>query len=495
MDSLELEPQIKHSFKTSKYFTALSNERRIFATPWHWYVHGLGMGQETTGFDPEKATQLLEISLVLCQKTESTYHKFTHHLLKGIVATCEALSSGAGLAPQRVNEQFTKAIELLPDHNSWEYARACALLTEILVKLGQLESYRQKVHDHLTRALSIVAQLKPANQRLRYEQAQLLANLLLAAGQAEFTDLLTLRQNNAETYGDQALQVATTIADVFYLGRGSAIIFTILGIIGQGKTVYSGQHNHLQKLLDIFDSKINNLSPRDSDGVHQGIDYYLFPLSLILNAIAVLGCHDYLTYKRDWVAQAKSLFQVLAPASQASQITFLLSALDNLGVLNYHIPDITDCFYQCMTGYLNSTNGSQVDDYLRCTYLINLAYQLGISDTIHPRVWSILQDNVSRLLGSESYLESTYGSSYMVTAYAISAFDKVGKLDVLFGEKIGLPNAIRSFKDDPKVTAIHSPRTAFALIETGLKMRPLKSGDTLLLRNWKLANFPKLELR
>ena len=482
MDSLELAPQIKHSIKPSKCFSALTNERRIFATPWHWYVHGLGLGQETTDFDPEKGTRLLEISLVLEQKTQSTYHKFTNHLLHGIVAKCEALSSGVSLTEQKVNEQFTKAIELLPN-NSWEYARACALLTETLVKLGLLESYRKKVHYHLSKALTEVSQLKPATQKLRYEQLQLFANLLLAAGQAEFTDLLTLRQNNGDTYGDKALQVATTISDVFYLGRGSAIIFSVLGIIGQGETVYSGQHNHLQKLLDIFDSEIRNLSSRDSDGVHQGVDYYIFPLSLILNAIAVLGCHDYLTYKRDWISQSCSLFQVLASTSQASQITFLLSALDNLGALNCLIPDVTDFFYQSMAGYLNSTDGSQVDDYLRCTYLINLAYQLGIPDRIHPRIWSILLNNMARLLGSESYVESTYGSSYMMTAYAISAFDRIGRLDVLFEEKIGLPNAIRYFKDAPQVTAIHSPRTAFALIETALRMRPIESGDTPLFRN------------
>ena len=209
---------------------------------------------------------------------------------------------------------------------------------------------------------------------------------------------------------------------------------------------------------------MNNLSCRDSDGVHQGVDYYIFPLSLILNAIAVLGCHDYLTYKRDWISQAYSLFQTLNPTSQASQITFLLSAFDNLGVLNLHIPDVTDFFYQCMTRYLHGTDGVQVDDYLRCTYLINLAYQLGISDIIHPSIWSKLLDNVARLLGSESYLESTYGSSYMVTAYALSAFDRIGRLDVLFGEKIHLPDVIKSFKDTPQITAIHSPRTAFASV-------------------------------
>ena len=483
MNSSQLSLQINQSIQQHQYFNQLLKERRIFATPWHWCVHGLGLGQETTDFDLDKATRLVEISLVLSQKTQSTYHQFTHHLLQGIVAICDAISSGDSLAQQQAHKQFTKAIELLPS-NSWEYGRACALLTESLVKLGQLELYRQNVYEHLKIALTKVVKLEPTNNKLRYEQLQLLANLFLAVGQAGFSDLLTLKQQDGNTYVDTALEIATTISDAFYRGRGSAIIFSVLGIIGQGEKVYNDSHNHLQNILDIFDAELSHSSSRDSDGVHQGGDFYIFPLSLILNGIAVLGRYDYLTYKRDWIATTMSIFQSLSPASQTSQMMFLLSALDNLGMLNIYIPNVSAFFHRCMTRYLNSTDGSQVDDYLRCTYLIHLACHLGISDRIDPRVWSILLANVSQNLGSERYLESTYGSSYMVTAYALSAFNTIDRLDMLFDEKIGLPNAIAHFQDDAKTTAIHSPRTAFALIEIALRMRPLNSCDTPLFRTW-----------
>jgi hypothetical protein len=466
-------------FSQNQCFRGLLNERRIFPTPWHWCVHGLGIGQEATGFEPDKSNRLLEISLALSRKTQTNFHVFTHHLLHGIVATCAALSLGDRRAQQIAHDQFTSAIERLPSQH-WQYPRACALLTESLVKLGQLEAYRDTIHWHLEIAFRQVARLDPTNDKLRYEKLQLFANLLLAAGQAGFSDLL------GNTSVDTALQVSTTISDVFYRGRGAAIIFSVLAIIGCQEQVCTGQENHLQRLLDLFDAKLNHSSSRDADGVHEGNDYYIFPLSLILNAIAVLDRPDYLMYKRDWVQQTVSLFHALSPASQASQITFFVYALDNLGMLDMYVPNVVTFFDKCMQGYLQSTDGLRVDDYLRCTYLIHLACQLGRPDILHPRVLSILSASVAQAPDSQRYLQSTYGSSYMVAAYALSAFDRLSRLDLLFSEQFSLPDAISHFHDDPDSTAIHSSITALALMETGLRMRPVEFGDTPFFRTLQI---------
>jgi hypothetical protein len=461
MNFSKVSPQIEQIASRNQCFNKLPRERRIFSTPWHWYVHGLGIGQEASGFKPDKADRLLETSLALFQKTKTDDRAFTHHLLDSIISTC------AG----RSHVQFTSAIEHLPSE-PWQYARACALLAESLGSLGLLEAYRQDVRWHLGRALEQVSRLDAPNDKLRYEKLQLFANLLLAAGQAGFADLLALPQQNGDTYADIALQVATTIDNFFYRGRGSAIIFSVLAIVGCQDRLYSSRQNHLQALLDSLDEELSHPTNRNPDGVHEGSDYYLFPLSLILNAIAVLDCPEYLTYKKDWVKQSVSLFHSLSPASQASQISFFIHALNNLGVLDAHVPDAIAFFTRCMEAYLESTDGARVDDYLRCTYLIHLAYQLGRPDLVHPRLLSIFWDSVAQTPGSERYLKSTYGSSYMVAAYALSAFERLDRLDVLFGERFNLPNAIALFKDDPAIAAIHSPRTAFALIDLALQMRP-----------------------
>ncbi|MBE9209375.1 hypothetical protein IQ244_23310 [Nostoc sp. LEGE 06077] len=157
-----------------------------------------------------------------------------------------------------------------------------------------------------------------------------------------------------------------------------------------------------------------------------------------------------------------------------------------ISISKVYVPDVVALFQECLTGYLQSTDGSKVDDYLRCTYLIHLACQLEQTDLIDPRVWSILLDSAAQNPSSQRYLESTYGSSYMVAAYALSAFDRVGRLDELFCERVNLADAIAHFQDDAHATTIHSPRTAFALIETGLRMRPVQSNDTPLFSNFLL---------
>lgn len=200
----------------------------------------------------------------------------------------------------------------------------------------------------------------------------------------------------------------------------------------------------------------------------------------------MLDCPDYLTYKRDWVKQAVLLYNALLPASQASQITFFIYALDNLGVLNTYVPDLITFFYKCMEAYIQSTDVFRVDSYLRCTYLIHLACQLGCPDLLHPSIWSIFSNSAVQIFGSDHYLKSNYGSSYMVMAYTLSAFDRIGKMDMLFSPELGLPDAITRFQDNSESTAINSPKSMFALIETGLRMRPIGSCDTPLFQKANL---------
>lgn len=469
-------PQRGHAVDRRTDFGRLSNELRIFPSPWHWCVHGLGLGQEPTGFDASKAGRLLETSRVLRRKTENPYHVFSHQLLHGIVSTCKAMSLGGGDAGQRGHTHLASAVAQLPDH-PWQYARACAMLTESLVKLGQLEAYQHTLHQHLAAALKRVEALSPTTDKDRYEKLQLFTNLLLAAGQAGWTDLLASPQQDGADYVNTALQVIETISDVFYRGRGAAILFTVLGVVGCGEQVCDGPQDHLRRLLDIFDSQLDHPPARVPDGVHIGLDYTMFPLSLILNAIAVLGHPEYLEYKRNWIQQAVSHFHLLPANSRASQVIFYVFALSNLGVLEEHVPDVGALLHDCMEGYLQATDGTQVDDYLRCTYLVHLARQIGRCDVLTARVWAILADSIPRAAGSELYLKSAYGSSYMVAAYTLSALDKGGRFEALFSEKINLPEAIGRIKDDAKTTATNLPRVDFALIDAALRLRPADPGD------------------
>jgi hypothetical protein len=397
-----------------------------------------------------------------------------------------------GGARQPAQPDLSSAVARLAQlSDPWQYGRACALLTESLVKLGQLEAHQQTLHPHLQAALKQVEALRPSSDKDRYERLQLFGNLMIAAGQAGWTDLLTLPQADGRTYIESALQGIDTISEVFYRGRSAAMLFTALGIIGCGAHVWEGPQDYLRRQMELFDTQLaqTTIADREAyhDPVHSFADTFIFPLSLTLNAIAVLGRSEYVHHKRNWIEEAVSLFHILPPPSQASQIMFYVGALSNLGVLDQHAPDLAALLQDCMDGYLQSTDGTQVDDYLRCTYLVHLAWQLARWDILTPRVWEILTVSLPRIAGSDLYLQSPYGSSYMVAAYTLSALDIGDRFETLFGDEINLLGAIRRFQEDATATVMTLPRLDFALIDTALRLRPTHMGDTALFRSLHLG--------
>lgn len=482
-----MRPHHHGDVRRQSVFGHLSNELRIFPTPWHRYVHGLGLGQAPAGFHARKAARLLETSRVVGQVTGSPYHTCAHHLLQGIVATCEAISGNGGDTRQPGQPHFASAVTQLAQlSDPWQYGRACALLLESLVKLGQLEAHQQALHQHVQAALKQVEALRPTTDKDRYERLQLFGNLMIAAGQASWTNLLTSPQEDGSTYIETALQGIDTISEVFYRGRGAAMLFTALGILGCGAHICEGPQDHLRRQLELFDTQLVQTTMEDReayhDPVHSFADTFIFPLSLTLNAIAVLGRTAYVHDKRNWIEEAVSLFHILPTPSQASQVMFYVGALSNLGVLSQHVPDLAALLQDCMDGYLQNTNGTQVDDYLRCTYLVHLAWQLERWDILKPRVWTILTASLPRIAGSDLYLQSPYGSSYMVAAYTLSALDIGGRFEALFGDEIDLLGAIGRFQEDATATAMTLPRLDFALIDAALRLRPADMGDTALFR-------------
>jgi hypothetical protein len=474
-------------------FGHLPNELRVFPTPWHRYVHGLGLGQVPVSFDPSKAQRLLETSRVVGQKTGRPYHAFAHELLQGILSACEAMALDGDAAGQQGQAELANAVaQLATLSDPWQYGRACAMLIESLVKLGRLEAHTHPLRQNAQVALQQVEALRPATDKDRYERLQLFGNLMLAVGQAGWTDLLTSPQPHGGTYIVSALQGIDTIAEVFYRGRGAAMVFTALGIVGCASSIWDGPQDYLHGILDVFDAELSQTSLTERaayhDPVHSFADTFIFPLSLNLNAMAILNRPAYLTYKRDWVTEAVALFQLLPPPSRASQVMFYVGALSNLGVLDAHVPDMATFLRDCMDGYLQATDGTQVDDYLRCAYLVHLAWQIGQLELLTPRVWSILMTSLPRIAGSDLYCQSPYGSSYMVAAYTLSALDIGNRFETLFDDAINLLAAIDRFQEDADATTMTLPRLDFALIDAALRLRPARTGDTDLFGSLRLGH-------
>lgn len=461
----------------SAHTVPLTNELRIFPSPWHWCVHGQGIGQRPTGFEIKTADLILEISLSAQPANDNSFHIFTHSLVQDIIAVCSEKSARADKSNRTAMQtDFYRTIALLPT-DPCLYARACAVMVESLVKLGKLESYDSILHNHMNIALKKIEALAPVTNKDRYEKLLLLANLFAASGQAGWTNILTSQAPHGISRIHYALLMTQEITDLFYRGRAAAMLITVVSSIGYGYIVCGDRPDYLRNLLDVFDEQLDQLATIKPDGVHANYDYSLFPLSLTLNSIAILGQLEYLHYRRDWVQQATTYFTALSPESRTSQMIFYVHALSNLGMLEVYVPDLGVLLRDTINTYLREADrGTSMNHYLRCTYLILMAHQFGYEDVLPSKLWNILAANLIHFQYSAS--RNSYGSGYMIAAYALSAFNAGKRLDTIPRYGIDLPTVVASIRTTTADIDMNLPKLDFALINAALQLRPTHGKDT-----------------
>jgi hypothetical protein len=469
----------------------LVNELCVFSTPWHWMVHGLGLGQRPTGFDVDQAHRLSVLNRALLRRFRDPFQVFVHELTKAIQTHCEAPPSDPGKPGaargiqydvQRDNDDkarmhLVRKLAYIEDPSA--HARACALLVDSFLKLSfTLDLSRSAdavLRESVATALHRLTLIPASSERARYEKLHLLAGLFLAAGRAGWGDLITVPWGPARTEPHglaAAWHLLGSLSDPFYRARGAAILFTVLGLVGLGADASRDGGDALRALLDLLDTEFQRAPERPSDGVHEGRDYRLFPLSLTLIAVSVLGRRDALHYKRDWLDLAATEIERLTPASRASQALFYIAALRSLGVLETYVPAPAAWLGEVTDAYLGATDGQRADDDLRCTYLVHLAEQLGCSAALPPRVGEILAGSVARIGRSEPEHAHPYASGFMTLAYALSTLKAGGPATAPWMARIDLAKVAGRIEADPRRTALHLPRLNMALIDAALRLRP-----------------------
>lgn len=470
-----------------------ANELCVFSTPWHWVVHGLGLGQRPTGFDVEQAERVSALNRALLRRFRDPFQVFVHELVKTLQAHCEA--SAGGLDPwksaahgplddarrdaeDKARTQLVRRITYIEDPIA--HARACALLVESFHTLS-LTLDPSRTADALLRESVATASYRltmtpAASEEARYERLHLLAGLFLAAGRAGWGDLMAAPSRTEPQGLAAAWRLLGSLSDPFYRGRGAAIFLTILGLVDPGAATSAEVEEGLRSLLNLLDAEFQRAPERASDGVHEGRDYRFFPLSLALIAMSVLGRRDLLHYKRDWLDLAGAEIERLTPASRASQALFYVAALRSLDALETHVPAPAAWFGRVTEAYLGATDGRRVDDYLRCTYLVHLAEQLGLGAAVPPRIGEILAGSVARIGRSESPRTNPYDSGFMTLAYALSTLRAGGPATAPWTRPTDLARAVGRIEADPHGTALHLPRLNMALIDAALRLRSPVSG-------------------
>lgn len=448
--------------------TPLSRELLLLPTPWHWFVHGLGLGQNPTGFDAERAARIRALGRAVMQRYGRGFPAFVVELVEVILAACDpAGRRGHG---RDVCVRLGERIAGLS--NPREHARACATSIESLVKLGELPPDNEVLRRQLCDSLARMMALPAPSDRARYEHVHLLANLLLAAARAGWTELLT------PTVFEAGARLLGPVDDLFYYGRGAATWATTLAAVGRRQGDDSGEL--LRRVLDRIDTELDGPRDRASDGAHEDRDYLAFSLFLALGAIGMTRRVDLLDYKRRWLEVAPAELASLNPRARSSQTLLFVSLLRNLGLLAHHVPDPAALVRAAAARYLAATDGYQHDDYLRCTYLVHIARQLDCLTQLPERIGQILAETSTQLGAPSPHRDTPYGSPLMFVAYVLSAMhaDDWEAKHPLW--KVDLASIVRSAneRNDDVVTI---PRIGFALIDAALCLRASSDPGSELL--------------
>lgn len=451
----------------------LSPELRLFSTPWHWFVHGLGLGQNRTGFDPERATRIRTLGRAVLLRHGGGFQAFVAELLEIILTACDPADGGD--RSSRVCARIGERIAALSDAR--DRARASAAAVESLVKLGRLSSRDGELRRQLTLALDQVAALPPLDDRVRYDNLHLLGNLLLAAARAGWTDLLGPR------YRDAGARLLVPLDDVFYHGRGAASWQLVLAVIDRREREDAGQA--LRRVLDRIAAQLHQPGDRPCDGLHEGRDYLAFPLFLTLGALGAVRGLDLLDDQRRWLDVAAAELAALGPRARATQTLFFVALLRNLGVLARQVPDPPALVRDTAASYLAATDGRRLDDYLRCAYLVHLARQLGCLAALPDRVGRILSDSRAQLDIPGPFRATPYGSPLMFVAYVVSALHAGDWGDAHDLRATDFTTIIRSMKarNDDHVTL---PRLGLALIDAALCLGSPSGPDTELFAGFAM---------
>jgi hypothetical protein len=442
----------------------MSHEESVLGTPWHWLVHGLGIGQSPQGFDVGRAAHVLAVSDVVNRRFASDSHRFVDLLVRTIVSHCEEPLS---TAPRSLTERLAG---LRPP---CDHARACALLIESLAKCGLIPPEDHGLQAHWAASLRRISTMLATTDAERYRNLHLLVGLLHAAGQAGWTT--ALNSPAAMRASRAAWNLADSTEQPFYRARGAAVLIAVLGALGQEQMLWHDGQDRVAGLIGLLDQEFQRVPTRPPDGVHEGRDYRLFPLLLTLAAVGETGRVDCLSLHRNWLPLSAEEMLAVSAASRASQSLFWVSALQNLAAFSHLRARSGLIPADTVGGYLKATDGRRADDYLRCTYLIHLANRLGRPDLLPQRIWGILMQSLTDVVGSGLHRENSYASGFMIVAYALSAMNAGGPDPT---PAIDLAEVALRIEDDPAALEVQLPRLGFSLVDAALRLRKPKSKGT-----------------
>ena len=404
---------------------SLSEESRIIATPWSRIVRGVGLGQHPIGYDVG-TQQLIDRSVTLLRDKlagADPYTTFTaalislilaavrpgkRNLKSYIVATAEALSS--------ISNPYSRAI-------------AGSIMIDAIAKLhldigDRVFSIAREVLDALDEIQPDAIQDENQGRHGDYERVSASTAVFLSFCRAGLADLLVDEERDRIF---ESLAAVGNVPTPFFRGRGGSMLIASIALLGREDALNA--YGIVESVLAWMDKvdKIQLYPAFPSPMSPAFIKAY--PLLTMLNAIGTLSDPGrYLTFGADRLQEATNLMEALEPVESTHMALYYVMALNNLGRIDTHLPDL-DKFVEHVVGLWPIIDPGR--DYflygISYAYMIPLAYFTGRADLITGTM-------IDRMLSAFHTLESTTenrANRPYPFSYALNVLTELGLGDLL----------------------------------------------------------------
>ncbi|WNI15597.1 hypothetical protein [Actinacidiphila sp. ITFR-21] len=471
----------------------LSNESRMIATPWSRMVRGIGLGQYPIDYSPEAAAQIRHaFDLVAAKVSDSQAYTLFSRLLTDLVL--KVADPAGGLSRADIERELGPVLEAVrSEKNPYFRLTAGCILMDAFANLGLDRTLLvNEETDFPGEMLAVTDEIEPdqikdenSGRHGEYERLSAYSAILLAFGQLGLKDRLVSGPRN---YVQEALDLLDRVPAPFFRGRGGSMLLSVVSLLGHDALIFDGERDYMKEVLDYMDraDELNNppAFPQPASPAFAKV----YPLLTMLNAVAMSGRPEYLTYGKDRLAEAKELMAEIAPVETTHMSLYYVVALYNLGRLEEQLPDL-DAFVEGVVGQWKDADPG-ADFFLRgisYPYLIQTAMITG-------RMKLVTDAILDRMVDSFPDLDRTdldrINRPYPVS-YALNILGEIGAADLLFtprtryGGSSPMAWVIDHFSENAREEAGRFYMLNHALVSYALRLRGTHRQETELFRSFR----------
>ncbi|RSM46035.1 hypothetical protein DMA12_12165 [Amycolatopsis balhimycina DSM 5908] len=471
----------------------LTTESRMIATPWSRMVRGIGLGQYPIGYDPVAAERIRHTFDLLAAKVPpaNSYTLFSRLLADLILNVADPAADFSRVDVGSAVGSIVDAVR--SEENPYYRVTAGSILMDAFAKLGL--DHKLLVNEWMDFPAEILAatdQIRPdrikdenSGRHGDYERLSACTAVFLALGQLGLADRLVTGERD---HVREALDLLERIPAPFFRGRGGSMLLSVVSLLGYDRYLFDGPRDYLKEVLDHLDRADElNLPPAFPQPMTEAFGK-IYPLLTMLNAIAMSGRAEYLTYRKDRLAEAKDLLGRIDPVERTHMALYYLVALHNLGRLSAEVPDL-DAFVEDVLGQWDQADpgANFFRNGIAYPYMIETAMVTGRPDLITAR-------GLDRLAGSYPDLDRTdldRANRPYPFSYALNMLGEIGAVDRLYvpsaryGGRSAVAWVVDHLSDGGREEGNRLSMLDHALVSYALRLRGRDRAETELFRNFR----------